>query len=115
MYEQQVKNGMAFLDQRFPDWLYRVNVETLDLVDCEYCVLGQLCGDYEVAATALKLGYIYGEEFRNLAFIGVPSTGADTEWEDQNWEELTKEWKCQIIERRAREAASQPAHTTVTV
>lgn len=43
---RRVNRGAAWLDKVFPDWVNRINLESLKLVSGERCVLGQLFGDY---------------------------------------------------------------------
>lgn len=40
MYDQQVRNGAAFLDKHYPEWREVVNWEYLDMYD--YCILDQV-------------------------------------------------------------------------
>lgn len=39
---KRVARGAALLDEKRPGWFMRVDTETLQIEDCEACVLGQL-------------------------------------------------------------------------
>lgn len=41
---ERVAAGMAFLDDVFPGWEHKINLEVLDLSDCAACVIGQVAG-----------------------------------------------------------------------
>jgi hypothetical protein len=43
----RVENGMQLLDRVYPGWEKKVNLETLDIMSCRHCILGQLYGDYD--------------------------------------------------------------------
>lgn len=38
---ESVQRGAAFLDEHYPGWRQRINLETLDMRFWDYCVLGQ--------------------------------------------------------------------------
>lgn len=46
MYTEQVNNGVEWLNQNCPDWLDRIDLDSLDIKDGTRCILGQLYGDY---------------------------------------------------------------------
>ena len=41
---QRVDRGVKYLDEKIPNWLEIINLETLKLDDCNFCVMGQLVG-----------------------------------------------------------------------
>lgn len=49
----RAKIGATILDVMRPGWADEVDPETLDLGDCEACVLGQLFGRYSIGAEKL--------------------------------------------------------------
>ena len=51
----RIEQGAAMLDRRKPGWEKDLNLDTLEMVDCQFCVLGQLYGSYEGGKTALGL------------------------------------------------------------
>lgn len=94
-YRPNVEKGAAFLDERMPGWVDRVNVARLDLSSCVACVLGQLGGDYRHEARrlgmnlddAIQCGFNVSE-FENYRV------------EAQAYSALTLEWQAYIAESR---------------
>jgi hypothetical protein len=43
---EAVARGVALLDEHMPGWELKIDVGTLDMGDCDVCVLGQLVGEY---------------------------------------------------------------------
>lgn len=101
--EQRVKRGMAVLDKKFgPEWVARIDVNSLQLaVSCD-CVLGQLYRTNEHD----EEGYYRGA----ADVLGVEEEGHRTDVErehgfirtedDFSYSLLTAEWKSQILARR---------------
>lgn len=75
-YAHRIEAGVAFLDQRFPGWAERIDMETLDMTDPENCILGQL------APTNYCI-FVYGEgvDAHNLGFDGPHMAKAQRLWE----------------------------------
>lgn len=46
MHEEQVRKGIAVLDETTPTWRDQVDKRVLDLASWGYCILGQVYGDY---------------------------------------------------------------------
>jgi hypothetical protein len=46
--EERVSNGAYWLDENFPGWADRINVEDLSLSSAENCICGQLFRDQDV-------------------------------------------------------------------
>lgn len=119
----RVTAGAKFLDEHDPDW-WRADVERaidlreLDLSGGEVCILGQRCPlemrearpvgetSYSLYATALS-GVPKGEVgaldrwASALGFQMTPGWVDDPDWEDDEYEALTNEWRKVITERRA--------------
>lgn len=51
----RVWRGVELLNEKRPDWIGEISVGPLDLAEAEWCILGQLYGDYLDGAIALKL------------------------------------------------------------
>lgn len=51
---RQVNAAAAFLDRLEPRWIDKMNPVMLDLCSTQYCVLGQLYGDYHIGCRALE-------------------------------------------------------------
>ena len=53
----RVEAGAKYLDKHNPGWAKKVNLNTLDLTDAGYCILGQVRrGGYDGAAQSISLG-----------------------------------------------------------
>jgi hypothetical protein len=88
--QEQVDRGVIFLDERFPGWFNRINLETLD-VSCHWgCVLGQLVGSFGKATHMLGSNNGVPLGFDGSAFL--------------NSEELTEAWRRTILRLRAERA-----------
>jgi hypothetical protein len=53
--EGRVAEGAVLLDWRMPGWRLLMDIDHLDISDQEWCVLGQLFGDYDTGVDALEL------------------------------------------------------------
>jgi len=62
-YNEVVQAGMQVLDEKVPGWESRIDPETLDLASCQFCILGQIYGDYGVGRRALDLYSDYAHGF----------------------------------------------------
>lgn len=49
-YEERVRRGAALLDEKYPGWADRIELDRLDLGSCTTCVLGQLYQDQDIEA-----------------------------------------------------------------
>lgn len=77
-YKSAVKAGVQFLDSKKPGWRDLIDVETLDLAECDVCILGQIFGDYSDGKAKLGLDSVEAEKY-----------GFNT---DYSMSELTKAW-----------------------
>ncbi len=61
-YSEVVQAGMELLDENVPGWECRIDPEVLDLASCQFCVLGQIYGEYTQGTRELHLvkGNPYG-------------------------------------------------------
>jgi len=87
----QIRSGIEILDDIIgPIWIRSIDVESLDIRDCNQCILGQLYGSYECGVDYL----FQGSEQRasDHGFI-APSDGIDR---------LTQEWK-NVIDKKLHE------------
>lgn len=46
---QAVKRGVSWLDEKYPGWETKIDLDKLAMADCNYCVIGQAVGDFHVA------------------------------------------------------------------
>jgi hypothetical protein len=98
MYEEQIAEGIEFLDGWYGDssWVLELDLGELDLKSGCNCVLGQLNGDYDTMCEildieeedAVRLGFCLNySELRKLMDPNV------------KWYQLTEEWKEAIKDR----------------
>jgi len=61
-FGDKIKAGISLLDSEKPGWRDLINVGTLDLANCDVCVLGQVFGNYSEGLSQLGIGggYAYG-------------------------------------------------------
>lgn len=113
MYEDQIAAGAAVLDEHYPTWLNEVDVPTLELNDCQRCVLGQLTGSYNTGTTILmnRQGVPVSEtdEDEWAAEHGFITPyrrcwDTDTTQSDREMAVLTSEWKTYIVTRRENQS-----------
>ena len=52
---RDVTRGVKLLDQEVMEWRNHIDLDDLDLDDCDICVLGQLFGDYDSGLERLGL------------------------------------------------------------
>lgn len=96
---QAVADGAAWLDGKTPGWRSRVDVETLDIIDCHRCVLGQIFeraargGFYPDGYTFVTRGLRAGEgEDWAIAHGFTLSRFAD----DEDWDALQDAWIAEL-------------------
>jgi hypothetical protein len=102
--QERVNAGAEFMDEVFPGWANRINVDKLDIIDGDHCVLGQIYGGAETMYS--KYTYVVNDLYaqghwpynegvmetaRELGFIGYGDDG----------KELTECWKNEIRSRQA--------------
>jgi hypothetical protein len=97
-YAERVARGAALLDGRRPGWAEAVDLDELELSSCQYCVLGQLYGDFYAGRTALGL-----RESEISAPYGFDIYS--TREGDEDFEALAEEWRKLIRARRTGGAA----------
>lgn len=55
-----VKRGINWLDENHPNWANEIDLSSLDMSECNRCVIGQAVGDYTFTVKqAAKADYIY--------------------------------------------------------
>jgi hypothetical protein len=98
---ERVAAGAAWLDAAMPNWIDKVDLDTLDVgSDCR-CILGQTFGHYqrspEDARWSVPDGMTYLAADRGFNVDNNP----DDEAETAEFAELTAEWRRVIESRRA--------------
>lgn len=103
----RAKAGAMLLDIVRPGWAQEIDLGSLDLGDCDVCVLGQLYGDYEEGAAKLFAVAGNPEEASKRAGFNVP------EWyggrRPFTYSVLTDAWKIEIRNRQRKERRAQAA------
>lgn len=89
---QEIKAGMELLDIEAPGWREEIDLEKLNLGDCESCILGQLFERYTLGLFALEL--LNGEAHR-FGFDCHPT----------DYDALTQDWKKALSESSSPIAA----------
>lgn len=89
----RVAAGAAYLDVVKPGWHNKIDVERLNLASCHQCVIGQLVGEYIVAAVGLSTN-------ADAAVLGFYVTPDDRE-KGIYYDALTRRWAKVIKARQA--------------
>jgi len=88
-----VARGAGLLDQLFPGWLDRVDLDRLDLSDPDGCLLGQMYGSYGLALSVLRISEVTAADY---------GFQASTRWHPRRqFAVLTAAWRDLITSRRA--------------
>ena len=101
--EQKIQRGIQLLDEKVPDWHYRVSVhkENFGMEYSNCCILGQLFGDFDVGRKRLglsdrqsyQLGFIsWFQRYVDLSCV-VPFVGR----------RLNRAWRKAILTKRLNE------------
>lgn len=83
-YTSRVEKGIEFLNEEVPDWHKAIELESLDLLDCEVCILGQLFKNYYDALECL---------FPDDDYEAMPQELGFTADLHGDFELLTETWK----------------------
>jgi hypothetical protein len=105
-YDSNVQRGAAFLDRIAPGWEAYIDLATLNLADCLYCVFGQLVTNTVVRHAGPPSGFeticfkcYHGvKRFYELSSHDVLNMGFTTA--QGNFPVLTDAWKAEILRRR---------------
>lgn len=93
MFEMQISKGVEYLDKDLgPSWIDRISLEELDLVDCYYCIIGQLYGDFfdKFFSTNHAVEFGFCIPYTTRGFLG-----------HTEYKQLTQEWKEKIAQLKA--------------
>jgi hypothetical protein len=93
----EIEMGVALLDEKFPIWHAKINLNTLALCDYWWCVLGQLYGSYGEGLRALGIeddDVLVRNARSNALGFSCESVG------DCTWDDLQEGWEKLILERR---------------
>lgn len=85
MYEQQIARGMVLQDKLDPGWRTSIDLERLDVGECDTCILGQRHGAYSDGLDALGITEHDGPDYGFDVEVG---TGYP-----ERCNQLTAEWR----------------------
>lgn len=57
--QKSVQNGVALLDKECPGWYRKINPATIDIMSLNYCILGQVYGDFQRGLALAGVGWHY--------------------------------------------------------
>lgn len=107
---EEIKAGMALLDEKVPGWREKVNPQQLNMAYCFTCILGQVFGEYTHGLKRLGIAddeEVYSEfdpetneQAQNLGFQSKVHNGI---WLDYDY--LNKAWKEALSETSSPSAA----------
>lgn len=96
-HSEEISNGIEYLDDKYPGWEHKVNLEELRLSSCDHCVLGQL-GGYYAELDRISSNYDDADAWARDHGFTTKLTFTST------FPELTEEWKTAIEKCRTRES-----------
>lgn len=105
--QKRVEAGAEYLDLKLPGWERDIVPETLDLDDCQFCVLGQLFGDFDNGC--VELGIDRETQSGELGFNLTERENdiLDCYEVDTRYNSLTRLWR-KLIKDRQKTAQSSP-------
>lgn len=94
-----VERGMGWLDRNYPGWADRIDPDRLQMSQCQWCVLGQLVGEFDTVLTnsgwtdgdAAEYGFTLTDD---VALLSIPIPRRI------EWELLTRLWQVHILLRQ---------------
>lgn len=107
---QRVANGAAHLDSARPGWEHRIDVGTLTLHDPCGCIVGQLCGGFDMRSIGLRTGLQcrQANELADSATYGFDLDASEmikfVGTREQKYQPLQDAWIEAIADRRLRSA-----------
>lgn len=78
MFEREIAQGINFLNNVYPGWVDKINLNELDMGNSRKCIIGQLYGDY--CDIIEKLESEYGFYRLDYAFTSHNSYHSTLEW-----------------------------------
>jgi hypothetical protein len=91
----RVERGAALLDMEAPGWTSKIDLDTLNIAHTDFCVLGQVYGDYDAGLDTLG-----GEAERAPVKYGFLQQG------NEGAARLTDKWRAAIRKRLRQEQAA---------
>jgi hypothetical protein len=94
--DDRVRSGAAFLDERYPEWVERIDLDELDMNDCKSCIVGQAVANYST---------FFSDAEENCGLPGALGFNLDYTDDYDNWPDLEEAWRSYITARRAEVTA----------
>lgn len=100
---ERVARGAAYLDEVDPGWHHRVDPASLELADGQFCVLGQLHGDFRLGLGRAHLINLSSAPRASLSPVthGFQCVqNVSDAWQERDYQRLTRAWRAAVRERR---------------
>lgn len=91
--QKSVTRGAKTLDKKVPDWFKNVRITKLRMANGEFCVIGQIKGDYDAGLFELTKGRRAGDDERVRWAI---RHGFNAPFELEHWEQLVGKFDASI-------------------
>jgi hypothetical protein len=95
--QENVDRGAALLDNLNPSWAKAMNLDILNMNKCDYCVLGQCFGHYDLGLKWLRSQGVelkFGDDMYGFFTHEEEEDGSDS------WAKLKDMWFIKIRERQ---------------
>ena len=86
-----VKRGAYWFDENHPDWARKINLDELDMAQCDRCIIGQAIGDYAIAITEMFSSFSIGNAWAMEHGFQRPDTKCYEESMYSDWDEYRAE------------------------
>lgn len=97
-----VKRGAYWLDNNYPDWAQRIQLDELEMDDCATCIVGQAIGDFSETVAEAGNVAMYSLEALNWSVengFDIPDNVEDYAETQYRYRELETLWTEQVKER----------------
>ena len=89
MFEQRIQKGIDLLNRRCPGWIEKINLDNLDMMCTENCILGQLFLNYDrglkklILLSGEKYGFNPSDHFIDMISAVEAYNTLTTEWKNE--------------------------------
>lgn len=95
MFEKEVANGAAWLDENYPGWESRIDFGSFSIVECEHCIIGQTVCDFLEISMDNRSEFFYGLDVSWRRDHGFDML----DWNKQRKQAIELAWTTLIKER----------------
>jgi hypothetical protein len=88
--DDNIKRGMELLDSTRPGWRNKIDLTLLDMNDSDFCIIGQLTGNYYDHYQDILGPVLHEYESVDQA---AAAYGFQLDWIGRNYIELTEDWR----------------------